>query len=757
MEFYLRDILGLRRFTPYGILQNTEHVWPKNPSGVVRSLDALKFGWLVNFNWFITPKNAIYVASLGIGFRINSKLLYGQKSFIENNVKLWSDYHTKNCIRQCFTYNGLHASCSFILLNGNTIACKIEIKNPLDIAKDVAVFAVAELKYPNRKLYLNPKYPYIEIYLDGLDDYGRSLRLILGGNLNPDILSSIRRPSEIGEQLGKYGIQYRVESRNYVGGIALKRISIAPRSTAAVIYVLHRCSFDEEYEAKLNRFISSFEEKLAAKISEDASFWRNCALIFGDWPSSWINGFIYDVETLRMIIYPPVGVFKHKWDVMHVNWPRNVVAETSLDMLILGHVYPDLAKEVIYGLYSDAVAPNVPCIHADGTYNMVARDGSKCGTSLAWCLPFYCYILLYELTGDIGWLKSIYPYWRNFLIWWLKNRTDNEGFLHYKCSWESGEDCAPRFEIKNCIGDESIEHIRTVELQACMAYAAKTMEYYSRILNLDEDTYFWRRIVNEYELKLQKLWRSDWFHDYNTEVGDYTRYTDPLHLTPIFMDLIDVDRGIKFMSNPDTLLEKFKESVGVNTLDWPSLIFPFFEALLKAGEFNDNCREYLVSKIHDLLSIAYSAMDRSTLEKNRPLPGVSYEKWEWPEIKFGGVEGYGWGAFTTLALIRYILGFQSVPFSRDIKLYPGFSEKLMENGREYGIRNLQYRNLTLDLKYKVTSPRTLRLTLKVTTEKKREIHIVDSEGNFIASKTLSPRIDRLSTEIRNNEAYILRL
>ncbi|RLE58820.1 MAG: hypothetical protein DRJ32_05775 [Thermoprotei archaeon] len=150
-------------------------------------------------------------------------------------------------------------------------------------------------------------------------------------------------------------------------------------------------------------------------------------------------------------------------------------------------------------------------------------------------------------------------------------------------------------------------------------------------------------------------------------------------------------------------------------------------------------------------------MDRSTLEKNRPLPGVSYEKWEWPKIKFGGVEGYGWGAFTTLAFIRYILGFQSVPFSRDIKLYPGFSEKLMENGREYGIRNLQYRNLTLDLKYKVTSPRTLRLTLKVTTEKKREIHIIDSEGNFIASKTLSPRIDRLSTEIRNNEAYILRL
>ena len=146
--FYLKDVFGSRKYTPYGILQNIEHVWPKNPSGVVRSLDALKFGWLVNFNWFITPKNAIYVASLGIGFKIDSKLLYGQKSFIENNVKLWSDYHTKNCIRQCFIYDGLHVSCSFILLDGNTIACKIEIENPLDVAKDVVVFAVAELKYP---------------------------------------------------------------------------------------------------------------------------------------------------------------------------------------------------------------------------------------------------------------------------------------------------------------------------------------------------------------------------------------------------------------------------------------------------------------------------------------------------------------------------------------------------------------------------------------------------------------------------------
>ena len=54
--------------------------------------------------------------------------------------------------------------------------------------------------------------------------------------------------------------------------------------------------------------------------------------------------------------------------------------------------------------------------------------------------------LLYLRTLDRSWLAQVYPYAAAYIEWWLEHRVDAEGWLVYKCTWESGEDGNPRLD-----------------------------------------------------------------------------------------------------------------------------------------------------------------------------------------------------------------------------------------------------------------------------------------------------------------------
>ena len=93
----------------------------------------------------------------------------------------------------------------------------------------------------------------------------------------------------------------------------------------------------------------------------------------------------------------------------------------------------------------DSPAANIPCSREDGSVNMISADGAECGTSPTWGMPFKVIRLLYMRDGDDRWIAQLYPHLKAFLEWWLKNRTDREGWFHSKCSWESGQDGSKRF------------------------------------------------------------------------------------------------------------------------------------------------------------------------------------------------------------------------------------------------------------------------------------------------------------------------
>lgn len=749
-------------FTPHGILQNPYHVWPGSPSGVLRSRPAMGFEWVVGWGWnFII--NPTYVATLNVGVNVNGHGFYKVKDFTDNGINLYSRYHTKNLISYDWEYAGLRFSFKFFLAGENSIACLAEIENLNDEERTLSLYPVGRLFLP-RPLIVRGyivRRAQAPVYIVLLSR-ALNLTVVLGGNGTSVSQGLAYYEREVENWIKKDDIPGHGDGKSLfslftVHGSLKYELKIPPRSKRRTLLIMSRGNTHEAALEAMQHCLKDVDNILRRKMEEDKRFWLKAPKLIGDWPEHWINGFIYDLETLRTVIYPPTGVFKHRWDIMHVNWPRNVIAETSIDMLILSYVDEEISKEVLLGLFKDALAPNVPCVHADGTYNMVAMDGSRCGTSPAWCLPFYAYSIIYSRTRDVKWLREIYPYWSRYLRWWLKNRVDKDGWLHYKCSWESGEDLAPRFGPQTS-GGQLIEHIRASELHAVMAHAAKTMAFYARELSLGiNEIKYWENVYETYSRKLQEMWFNGWFHDYDVRAGRFTRYKDPLHLSPAFLGLASKDQVAEMLRDTDRLLLEFVKSVGVETLEWPCLTFPYMEALWVAGEFEVSKRETMLEQLYELIDRVYSMMDMRVWKRNYPLPGVSYENWAPPGVP--RVEGYGWGALLSLLVIRYLIGFREIELTNETAflLSPGFPEGLAQTGRSYGIKGLRFRDVILDILYRVESRDILNISIIYASDKNYIMRVLDRDGKIIYKSTEPRREAKLNFRALNKMTYKIEL
>src|SRR5207302_11431933 len=212
-----------------------------------------------------------------------------------------------------------------------------------------------------------------------------------------------------------------------------------------------------------------------------------------------------DFETTRLLVQPPGGIFSDVWPSWMAAWPRVVLAEGTLDMLRLAYADPSTAQRAVLSLFRDAPEPNVPCVFRDGEYNMVAADGSRCGTSPAWCLPFLNLQLLYLRTLDRDWLAEVYPLAGAYVEWWLANRTDAQGWITYKCTWESGEDGNPRLDPSGS-GDADISgRVRPVELQATVAHACRVLSFFASELQLEADPDRWRELERDYTDRTRQM------------------------------------------------------------------------------------------------------------------------------------------------------------------------------------------------------------------------------------------------------------
>jgi hypothetical protein len=352
--------------------------------------------------------------------------------------------------------------------------------------------------------------------------------------------------------------------------------------------------------------------------------------------------------------------------------------------------------------------PNVPCVFRDGEYNMVAADGSQCGTSPAWCLPFLNLQLLYLRTLDRDWLARIYPFAAAYVEWWLAERTDPEGWLVYKCTWESGEDGNPRLDPTGSGDADLTRSVSPVELQATLAHAAGVLAYFAEQLGLDPVR--WRELEHDYRERTRAMFDPaagryrDWLLDRDGRRPrpdtperlywdiDASRYSAQ-SVTPLLLGLpLDADEVWRHASPPWTL--------------WPSWTWSLVESAAAAGEYAR------VGQIaFDIVDRVYRVTTRRELDSlKRPLPGSSPEFWPEDWRTYGGSDAYGWGATTANLVIRHLFGFKE---STDIRgcvfeLTPAFPRSMLRTGARYVIQRIGYRGRRFDLTYTVR-PGGLRL------------------------------------------------
>jgi hypothetical protein len=718
----------LSDYTPFGYLDNPFHCWNLHRSGVLRSSPGIGFGFYFPAGpggYFDFAKNGVYEAHLRLGFLVNGRQFWTAEDFRPG--QLTSPYHSKNLHTFAFEEDGARLESTFLQVDEDTLAVKVTVQCAQP--KSVRLMAVLDCKLGGAAWWgrdgLAGSYDaktdsvWIRSFAAGKvfivrSDFSSEAHLLTQDD--DDLHSWLGSPSRV-----EAGLSYHPKP---LYAALLFNIDAGAGMKVERTFVLTRGENLALAHEEARQSLAKTQEQWAIKYAEDADFWNVAPQLKGDWPSHWKHGWVYDFETLRMMVRQPIGIYKHPWDAMQIQAPRTVLAESSIDMWALSYADPAAAKEVIFGLFANAPSDAVPCSREDGEMNMVAADGAECGTSISWCYPFFCAASVWARNPDKQWLSKLYPLLERFLRWTLQNRTDADGFVIGKCSWETGMDTSTRFLIQQPTGGELIEFLRIVELQAAVSQAAGILLQFADELGDMNSREDWRNIQQRYAAKTQTLWKDDWFYDFDTRKGQLVTSIgrDVGQVAPVFCGIASVEQIRKMLP---ALRKFFTDSLAGHAstagfedwqdgLHWSSLVLPYVESLWSAVEL-----ELLSEVIHAIAERVYTTTDRRSLanqsSESKPeakvpklgWPGVSCEVWG-AQGAYGG-EGYGWGAVLPAHIIRSLIGFRDPREPDELPLSPNLPDSFMVAGRTYRVLNLQYRGVLLDLAIVVLGPQRVQV------------------------------------------------
>jgi len=720
---FMNNSFPIDIYTPYGYLDNRYHAWVLNPSGIIRS-DTEGLGFDI---WHPCYWQQYYIAGLIIGAKMDGNPLLVRDDFEKAGLQVFSGYHSSRITSYDWSYRELIFHYIFFQTTENSIAALVEIANKGLTDKSISIYAVSKYEIGNIGYWggdgVNGQ------YLATVD--ATALRSWAASGTVLTIKANI---SSVGHHVG--GIDSirswitgstRTKDNDYVYtpgplyAVLSYELNVPKNSSKRIVIVMARGANLDFSLRSLNEALGNWNQVFEGKLSEDNKFWDGASMLYGDWPEYWKRGWVTDIETQRIISRPPIGIYKYHWDAMQIQMPRVVIAETTIDALTLSYVDMDLAKEEIYGLFADALSPQVPCSREDGSVNMVAADGSECGTGPQWCFPFHSIHSIFLRTGDKEWLGKLYPYMKTYLDWWLANRTDDEGWIVFKCSWESGQDASRRFLIQQRTGGELTDFVRTVDGQASMAEACYCMSKYAEWLDLgSSEVARWRSLAENYSNKTRSLYKDGWFRDFDKRSGmliEIKDYYDIMMISPIMCNVTSDNQTLEILD-----MLNYYDNNPKFWLEWPSFMYVFAEsswyATLRAlqggyewGNGTQIERNFLSNTLYKAIERVYTKWDSRKMIGDH-IPGVSWEFW--PIEGAGGSECYGWGATIPIHIIRDIMGFREKTDSEDSAfiLAPSLPDELMKENNLYGIRNLVFRDIVLDISIRVLDGSRLRVGIK---------------------------------------------
>lgn len=745
-------------FTPHGYLDNPYHSWKLNPSGVLRSLPPLGMGWhMPNLGTYVLNQFQ-YTAHLTIGLKINDLILLTPEDFQRHKCRITSSIHTKNRFGYtCFIPQyDLTLDICYFLVQEHALGCVLELTSGLDYPLPVTCYFIhLHTHNPHTsRLWEHGWYALCEreqgYAMLGLasegDVFTHGARAATTMALRWEEMGFCENLAQVaawtnGARVLRPNITQRLPETGWQArALALPcSLTISPRTTPVLHATLARGVSQDQSQRFWSASLEGLGHALATHRQNDENFWSAAPQLSGDWPESWRRGLIYDLETLRMTVRPPSGIILTAWDGMQIQAPRTVLAEAAMDMLFLSYADPELAARVLLGHFESAPRPNLPCAREDGSYNMVADDGQICGTAPEWGYPLWCCDQLFLRTGDLAWLKRLYPGAAAYLRWWLEQRRDDEGWLTYGCSWESGQDVSSRFGPQQT-GGTIIQHVRPVDLQASMAQGATILARWSELLasnpagetaepahmdgrreiSYHSEAAFWHEIASEFTIKTQLMWRDGWFRDYDSVARVWSSERDAMHLAPVFCGVSNpghIDQLRPLLAEPPHHSSQWAP------LSWPPVVMTLIGATDAAGMFQE-----AAELAYRFIDASYHSTDSHELDEHGGLPGVTREyrraitkdKWGGMDYVNAGIEGYGWGALSVHLLVRYVLGVRAER-ADVIIVSPILPQALRRKGASYRIDPLPWGKYLLTLEYLVKDEQSYHVRLHCRTRQDEAI------------------------------------
>jgi len=762
-------------YTPFGYLDNPYHTFVLNRSGVIRSVPPLGFGfWCRRMPWPYgagAQREINYLSFLHLSLFQDGTRFHSAEDFNENQVELISKYHSKNMMSYDWQYKDLTYSAQYLHPVEHAIVCILEITNNSKVEKNTTLHATNIYGYPEREWWgsngmvsihnteidaaVSKIWAYGDVFALGADiksvgfkatsDEEQWNRWITENNLSSNEGTSVRIPGPL----------YSVQSYE---------ISIEPKKSKTVIFSLSRGKTEMSVSELHNKMLSNGNKLLTEKINEDNTFYNKVPLLQGDWPAEWRHGWIYDWETLRMNIRSPVGIYKHHWDGMQIFSPRSVLGETAIDAMCMSYADVAVAKDMLLGVFADALMPNIPCSREDGSVNMIAADGRECGTAPIWGVPFHVINSIYQRDKDDKWLTELYPHLKNFLNWWLENRTDDDGWFHAANSWESGQDGSKRFLIPNHDPGAAADFVRTVDIEAAMAHAMLTMQSFAVIADKPHDVDYWASQTKSRIESTRSMFVDGWFRDFDARTGKpiiLDNYYDIMMFLPATLNIASPGQ----MQELHPMFYHFRNNPR-HFMEWPSFLFPFTEAAWNAGLKMFNAEE--VVKIGNRI---YPRLDERNLQPvlirkyenwlpekySFRIPGVSDEFWPINTDNPGGCENYGWGATYPTLIIRNIIGFRDTPNPADnaFLLAPSLPDDFFKNGKVYGMKNLRYRQTRFDVTYSKKNSEDIDIILTLLSDDSISYSAMNEQGKIIASSEKENGKTILNFTGKNGDVYTL--
>ena len=736
-------------YTPFGYLDNPFHTWKLNRSGVIRVNPPCGFGWL-----FPNAHNPIYRAAFKIGIQFENQRLIFAEDFKNKEIPLICSYHSKNLFRFNWRWQNIDFSADFFLTDEHVLAANIELNCSKEISTNLSLIFLQSifLDYRRTGLWdfgLTGRYNE-EANALVIKSFAEGYCFILKSSMNcqghcfSDDLSRLQNQEF---ELSKPGRDFFSTINSSLFGLIQIPVEITEQNSFQLSCVFSRSVSENKTIALADRNLPELAAIRDDRIKEDEQFWQSCPRLEGDWPDHWKRGWIYDWETMRMNLREPIGIFSTHWDAMQIQKPRIVLAETALDMLMMSYAQPEISQEVILGLFQDALNLQVPCAREDGSLNMISEDGSECGTSPAWCFPFYCFQSIVMRHFDRDWLERLFAYLEKYLEWWLKNRTDEGGWAVYNCSWESGQDASSKFLVEQVTGGEIVSHLRAVDLQSAMAQSANILSFFALCLNRKDDR--WDKIYRRFVEKILAMWQEDWFCDFDKRINSWIQkddWRDVTNLAPFFVGI--------YNENQLRIAEKWFEYFVQNPklwLEWASFFFMYIEACWQVGF------KQLASKVlFNTIDRVYKNWDSREWQEGEPMPGISVECWGLE--KPYGSEGYGWAATLPLHIIRSLIGFREYQpdFQNSFLLCPNFPDELLIPGNTYAISSLKFQDKVFSINYKIINDQLIKVHSFFKSIKKFNMAVLMEKDNLIYQAKEIAAEHQFKIHLKNRDKILIR-